>query len=219
MNPLDAFYSEAVEHFRELGGSEDEFKWFVGVRLAWFGPYREEVKLRLRLLNEIPKRIRGRVLDVGSGSGYPSLLMALSGNATEVVGIESNRHLFEFSKRLEKLTKNLWFINGDFLDRELGLGSFDTVVFSYILHDFDALPFLERALEVIRPGGRIVVADFDINGLRRTLEEFAHEKGIKIIENLTLGEAYTHGQRAEAFIFVMDGVMPVERNQIAKRTV
>ena len=25
-NPLDAFYSEALEYFRELGGSEEEFK-------------------------------------------------------------------------------------------------------------------------------------------------------------------------------------------------
>lgn len=91
------------------------------------------------------------------------------------------------------------------------------MVFSYILHDFDALPFLERALEVIEPGGRIVVADFDIDGLRRTLEEFAREKGMKTIENLTIG--VTHRQRAEAFIFVMDDIMQVETNQILKRTI
>jgi len=202
-NPLDAFYSEALEYFRELGGSEEEFKWFVGTRLAWFGPYREEVRLRLKLLGELSRRVKGRVLDVGSGSGYPALLMVLSGNATEVVGVEPDRHIFEFSKRLEKLAENLRFINGDFLSRELKLGSFDTVVFSHILHDFDPLPFLERALDVLKPGGRIIVADFDLNGLRETLKRFAREKRMKAIENLTLGEAHTHRQRAEAFIFVM----------------
>ncbi len=203
-NPLDAFYSEALEHFRELGGSEEEFRWFVGARLAWFGIYREEVRLRLKLAREVAGRTSGRVLDVGSGSGYPALLMALSGNATEVVGIELNRHIFEFSKRLEKLAKNLRFLNGDFLSRELKLGSFNTVVFSHILHDFDPLPFLERALDVLKPGGRIIVADFDLNGLRETLKRFAREKRVKILENLTLGEAHTHRQRAEAFIFVME---------------
>ena len=40
MEPLEVFYSEALRHFREVGGSDDEFKWFVGARLAWFGIYR-----------------------------------------------------------------------------------------------------------------------------------------------------------------------------------
>ncbi|WP_456365091.1 class I SAM-dependent methyltransferase [Thermococcus sp.] len=202
--PLDAFYSEALEYFRELGGSEEEFKWFVGTRLAWFGPYREEVRLRLKLLGELSRRVKGRVLDVGSGSGYPALLMVLSGNATEVVGVEPDRHIFEFSKRLEKLAENLWFISCDFLDRGLELGGFDTVVFSYTLHDFDPHPFLERALEVLNRRGRIIVGDFDINGLRETLKGFVRENGMEIVENLTVGEAYTHRQRAEAFIFVME---------------
>ncbi|WP_297069795.1 class I SAM-dependent methyltransferase, partial [Thermococcus sp.] len=177
---------------------------FVGARLAWFGIYREEVRLRLKLAREVAGRTSGRVLDVGSGSGYPALLMALSGNAGEVVGIELDRHIFEFSKRLEKLAKNLRFINGDFFDRGLELGGFDTVAFSYILHDFAPRPFLERALEVLKPGGRIIVGDFDINGLRETLKRFAREKRVKLLENLTLGEAHTHRQRAEAFIFVME---------------
>ncbi|ASJ07557.1 hypothetical protein A3L08_09615 [Thermococcus pacificus] len=144
------------------------------------------------------------MLDVGSGSGYPALLIALSGNATEVVGVEPDRHIFEFLKRLEKLAENLRFINGDFLDRGLELEGFDTVVFSYILHDFDPLPFIERALDVLKPGGRIIVGDFDLNGLRETLKRFVREKRVKILENLTIGEAPTHRQRAKAFIIVME---------------
>ena len=48
MGSLEVFYSEALRHFREVGGSDDEFKWFVGARLAWFGIYRDEVRLRLK---------------------------------------------------------------------------------------------------------------------------------------------------------------------------
>ncbi len=120
------------------------------------------------------------------------------------MGVEPDRYIFEFSKRLEKLAENLRFINGDFLDRGLEVGGFDTVAFSYILHDFDPRPFLERTFEVLNPGGRIIVGDFDINGLRKTLEGFVRENGMKTIENLTVGEAYTHRQMAEAFIFVME---------------
>ena len=130
--------------------------------------------------------------------------MVLFGNATEVVGVEPDRHIFEFSKRLEKLAENIWFVSCDFLDRGLELGGFDTLAFSYILHDFDPRPFLERALEVLNRKGRIIVGDFDINGLRETLKRVARENGMKTVEDLTVGEAYTHRQRAEAFISVME---------------
>ncbi len=89
MRGLEVFYSKALRYFEEAEGSEDEFKWFVGARLMWFGLYRNEVRLRLKMIEEISMRIRGRVLDVGSDAGFPALVMFLSGNTSEVIGIET----------------------------------------------------------------------------------------------------------------------------------
>ncbi|WP_457751984.1 class I SAM-dependent methyltransferase [Thermococcus sp.] len=201
MEELDSFYSTALEHFRELGGSEEELKWLVATRLAWSGLYLDEVRLRLKLIEEVSERVRGRVLDVGSGSGFPALVMAK--RAESVLGVERERTLVEFARKLAALSENLTFIEGDFLNLELS-EKFDTVVFLYILHDFEPEPFLEIALRLLKLRGRIIVGDFDLNGLGEKLRLFAAERGMRIIEEKTLGMATSHGKEADAFIIVME---------------
>ncbi|AMM54453.1 methyltransferase domain-containing protein [Pyrococcus kukulkanii] len=55
----------------------------------------------------------------------------------EVVGIEREEGLFEFLKSFEN--DRLRFLNIDFLKDDIE-GKFDTIVFSYILHDFEPRP-------------------------------------------------------------------------------
>ncbi|NJE04884.1 class I SAM-dependent methyltransferase [Thermococcus sp. M36] len=203
MEPLRVFYSEALKHFEEAGGSEEDFMWLVGSRLAWFRLYRDEIRLRLRMIEEVSRRIRGRVLDVGSGTGFPALVMALSGNAEEIVGLEKDPYMVEFSKRLEKHAPNLRFVEGDFLDRNVKLGKFDTVVFMYVLHDFEPEGFLRQTLEVLRSGGRVVVADFDLNGLRERVKDIGRAKGLELFDDISLGRAMSHGKLSGAFLMVL----------------
>jgi len=46
-------------------------KWLVERRLAWFELYPEEVRLRLKMIEEISRRVHGRVVDVGSALVFP----------------------------------------------------------------------------------------------------------------------------------------------------
>jgi SAM-dependent methyltransferase len=197
MKAVKAFYSKALEAFREAGGTEEEFKWLVGSGLALYPAHRDEVGLRLKTMEEIVKRAEGRILDVGSGSGL--LALALSERGT-VIGVEKASDFFPFLRRLE--SERLRFINADFLRDDVGR-DFDIVVFSYILHDLEPEPFLKRALELLKPGGRIIVGDFDINGLRRKLKGSAGSCGLTVGEELTLGRAVSHSRECDAFLLIL----------------
>ncbi|WP_223211982.1 class I SAM-dependent methyltransferase [Thermococcus henrietii] len=197
---METFYSKALDAFRESGGTEEELMWLVGSRLALFPAHREEIRLRLKTMEEIVKRAKGRILDVGSGSGL--LALALSERGT-VIGIERAPDFFPFLGRLEN--ERLRFINADFFRDDVGR-DFDVVVFSYILHDIEPGPFLKRALELLKPDGRIIVGDFDINGIREKVKGLAGHYGLEAGEELTLGRAFSHGRECDAFLLVLGRV-------------
>lgn len=74
-----------------------------------------------------------RVLEIGSGSGVISFLIAGKTDALEIVGIEIQKRLYEMSLRsleLNKLNDRVKFINGDIrtIKNVLPAGSFDVVV-------------------------------------------------------------------------------------------
>jgi len=200
MRAVKTFYSRNLDAFREFGGTEEELMWFIGSRLALFPSHREEIRLRLRVMEEIVKRAKGKILDVGSGSGL--LALALSEKGT-VIGVEKRADFFPFLRELEN--ERLKFIQGDFLRDDVG-GDFDVVVFSYILHDLKPEPFLRRAVEVLSPGGRIIVGDFDLNGLKERLKESAKLHRLAVEEELVLGRASSHGKVCEAFLLVFGRV-------------
>ena len=73
------------------------------------------------------------VLEIGSGSGVISFLIAGKTEALEIVGIEVQKRLYEMSLRsleLNKLNDRIKFINGDIrtIKNVLPAGSFDVVV-------------------------------------------------------------------------------------------
>ncbi|NJE01553.1 methyltransferase domain-containing protein [Thermococcus sp. JdF3] len=195
---LDNFHFKVLEAFRKAGGTEEELKWLTGSALALFPAHREEVRLRLRTMEEILRRARGRILEVGSGSGL--LALALSEKGT-VIGVEKRADFFPFLRELEN--GRLVFIRADFLSDDVGR-DFDTVVFSYILHDLEPESFIKRAAEVLSPGGRVLIGDFDLNGLREKVKELTGLYGLLVSEELVLGRATSHGRECDAFLLVLE---------------
>jgi len=115
------------------------------------------------------------------------------------MGIDKSQELVDFCNHLrDRITRKAEFLYGNFLGVKLGEG-FDFIVFLYTLHDYEPKPFLEKVLEVLSQDGKIIIGDFDINGLREKVKTFAQKNELKIAKDITVGKAKTHGEFYEAF--------------------
>ena len=102
-----------------------------------------------------------KVLDVGCSEGILEVLLARRG--VHVTGVETNPEALDFARELlaqepEEVRTHATLIQGDFIGERPVAGQFDTVVLGEILeHLQDPETLLDRSLEHLRPGGRIVV--------------------------------------------------------------
>lgn len=107
-----------------------------------------------------------RVLDVGCGTGVLTRLAAdLVGPAGVVIGIDAAPDMIRIARENATISWNgARFQLAAVEDLPFENGSFDVVVVSLLLHH---LPLglkhkgLRESLRVLRPGGRIIVTDFD----------------------------------------------------------
>lgn len=102
------------------------------------------------------------VVDVGAGTGTFSLMIARSLPGMKVIAIDGDPKVLEMAAAKA---------GADRVDFRLGLaseldlpdGSAEAVVFSLVLHHLgtgEKSRALEEALRVLRPGGRLLIADF-----------------------------------------------------------
>jgi len=200
MNFLKLYHDDALKAFYDAGGSEEELYWLISSVLIRYPQHREELELRKRMMDLIARGIRGKVLDVGCGIGILTFKMALTDRVEKAVGIDTSREVVEFCNRFRgRITEKAEFLWGDFLEVKLGK-EFDFIVFLYTLHDYEPESFLEKALEVLSQDGGIIIGDFDINGLREKVRTFAQKNGLRIVKDLTVGKAKTHGDVHEGFL-------------------
>ncbi len=96
------------------------------------------------------------VLDVASGEGYGSALLAQTANS--VIGVEIDPQAVEHACATYKKS-NLRFVEGDARRLPLPDASVDMVVsFETIEHFYDHDEFLAEVRRVLRPGGRFIVS-------------------------------------------------------------
>ena len=102
-----------------------------------------------------------QVLDVGCSEGILELLLARRGIG--VTGVEVNPDALEFARELlaketDEVRAHSRLVLGDFIDGHPVTGLFDTVILGEILeHLHDPRPLLDRSLEHLRTGGRLVI--------------------------------------------------------------
>ena len=102
-----------------------------------------------------------RVLDVGCSEGILEVLLARRG--LDVTGVEVNPDALDFARELlaqepDEARARARLIHGDFIEDRPVTGLFDTVVLGEILeHLHDPGALLDRSLEHLRPGGRVVI--------------------------------------------------------------
>lgn len=103
------------------------------------------------------------VLDAGCGFGGSAVWIS-SEYGARVVGLNLVEDQLPHARRhaghhdVSHLTR---FVSGDFTDTKLPFGSFDVVwAIESICHTPDKAGFLRESSRLLRPGGRLVVADF-----------------------------------------------------------
>jgi ubiquinone/menaquinone biosynthesis C-methylase UbiE len=147
---------------RQAGTTLDRFRLNALVTEAAFAGRRRRVYRRIIELSGI--KPGDRVLDVGCSSGYLArMLAAAAGPSGSVTGLDPSEAAIEHARR--RAPANATFTTGVAQDLSALAGSsFDLVTSTLTLHHVPARKreaALREMLRVTRPGGRLLIADFD----------------------------------------------------------
>jgi SAM-dependent methyltransferase len=123
-----------------------------------------------------------RVLDLGTGLGHVAAAVAeLVGPDGEVVGVDIDPRMLAVARARTPHLRQVRFVEGDVASWRDDQ-PYDAVVGRLILfHLPDPVGALRHHLEAIRAGGRVVVLDFDIGGLRAEPSEPLTERMAELI--------------------------------------
>ena len=131
-----------------------------------------DVLLNSAMLREMNLRGDERILDLGSGLGQFTRMMARALPSGHVVGIEYSDEQLSAAKRLAETDGESTLADlrsGDALNLDLGdeWGTFDVAHTRFLLeHIPDPLRAVKSMVRAVKPGGRIVLADDDHGVLR-----------------------------------------------------
>lgn len=110
----------------------------------------------------------GRVLEIGTGKGR--FLVALARRSARVVTVDpdaAEQRLARLNAAHEGVGRRIRFVVADGADLPFVDASFDAVVSLNALHHIRNLDgVLGEIVRVLRPGGRVLLADFDAAGFR-----------------------------------------------------
>ena len=156
------------------GGTIERVRWYEIVSTIAFGGRRRRVYTRITALSGA--RPGDRVLDVGCSGGYLARLLATAATpGGQVTGVDPSAPAITYARR--RAPENCSFTVGVAQDLRLPDGSFDVVTSTLALHH---VPEPERPAafgemyRVLRPGGRLLIADFRPSGRRLALHRGGH---------------------------------------------
>jgi SAM-dependent methyltransferase len=145
------------------------------------GPERFCASLYRQVVGETD--LRGAVvLEVGSGRGGGSAFLKSRLGAYSVVGLDLTRHAVKLARR-QHCIQGLSFVTGDAEALPFPEGAFDAVVSvesSNCYLSMDA--FFRSARRVLRPGGRLLFADFRTVNRLTALEAEIERSGLTVLQ-------------------------------------
>ncbi|HEY3026221.1 MAG TPA: class I SAM-dependent methyltransferase [Pyrinomonadaceae bacterium] len=112
------------------------------------------------LLSLVP-RDAVSILDIGCGLGR--LATKLATHNRQVTGVDLSPEMIAGAQKESRGDQNLTFLCGDFLDKNLTKQQFDFVISAAVLHHVPANVAVPRMVELLRPGGRLVIHDVRSN--------------------------------------------------------
>ena len=137
--------------------------------------YVAEEKVEQVFLDLLPAERVHDLLDVGTGTGR--ILELLAPRARHAIGLDLSREMLAVARaKLDQAgLRNCELRQGDMYHLPLPPSSVDAVTFHQVLH-FGETPdeAIAEAARVLRPGGRLLVADFAAHGLESLRNTHAH---------------------------------------------
>lgn len=140
----------------------------------------------LKELEHIPLETGQQVLDVGCGTGAVTRILAEKVSPASVVGLDFSPQRLKAAMRIteEASGENIRFVCSDLLLPGLKMEQFDLVysrcTFQYLGGDRGRVA-LQRMKDLVRPGGRVVVADVDGVGLHRVPHDSIREQALELL--------------------------------------
>jgi tocopherol O-methyltransferase len=162
----------AVDRYYDHTWWDFRFLWFGrGVPVMHFGHYDATTRRHAEAIVKrdwiLAQRVRlrpgDRVLDAGCGAGGSSIWLARRLGAT-VVGLALSFRLLPRARayaQRDGVTRAVTFVGADYGRMPFGAATFDVVwAVESLCHAPDKSAFYREAARVLRPGGRVVVAEY-----------------------------------------------------------
>ncbi len=137
--------------------------------------YVDEREVERAVLDRLPGQTVRDLLDVGTGTGR--VLELLAPRAAHAIGVDRSREMLAVARvKLDNAgLRNCELRHADMYQLPLPAGSADVVTLHQVLHYGESpAAAIAEAARVLRPNGRLIVADFAAHDLDRLRDEHAH---------------------------------------------
>lgn len=150
--------SISFENYSHIASLADVSNTEAAGRLAF--QQEAERKILPDLLVKLDLKASDTLLEIGCGPG--NLLVPLSGFCAKAAAIDNEGAITRLKNRFAKDTE-ITCIPGNFLEINLPATHFDKIFIYSVLHYLsdrdEVLNFIERALSILKPGGRMLLGD------------------------------------------------------------
>ena len=159
----DSALARAKERYRGISLWQDFYIWFRTLTCPFehIEPF-------------IP--VTGAIIDVGCGSGFLSILLALKRPEASVMGIDRNKKAIDLARKVTSDIRNLSFQTKDLT--ELSLHSCDTIVISDVLHHLPRKiqsSLLDEIADKLKPRGTLIIKDINTRPLWKYLWHYMQD--------------------------------------------
>jgi ArsR family transcriptional regulator len=139
--------------------------------------YIAEADVEAEIVSLAGRQSYDHLVDLGTGSGR--MLTLLADQAQTAIGLDLSQHMLNVARARshDAGLETIDFRHGDIYETRLPAASADLVVVHQVLH-FLADPgrAIAEAARLLKPGGRLLIADFEHHNLEIMREQYQHRR-------------------------------------------